>query len=82
MQCPKCGSANVSTNVVAAGAKTKKHGVGLGGHMNNTARTLTACCTFGLSNLFWKKSKGTSKTVMRNDVMAVCQDCGKSWKVG
>jgi len=44
------------------GSKTKKHGNGIGGHLNNTARALTAVSTLGLSNLVWKKSKGSEKT--------------------
>ena len=62
MKCPKCGSENVNAQIVQTGGKTKKKGNGLGGHLNNTARGLTAICTLGVSNLVWKKSKGNEKT--------------------
>lgn len=62
MKCPKCGSENVTIEMVQTAGKTKKHGNGLGGHVNNAARGLTAVCTLGMSNLVWKKSKGNEKT--------------------
>lgn len=61
MFCPKCGSDNVTVSIQQASTKTKKHGNGFGGHMNNMARGLTAACTLGISNLVWKKSKGGEK---------------------
>ena len=39
MKCPKCKSENVSVDLVQVEGKTKKHGNGLGGHINNTAWT-------------------------------------------
>lgn len=51
MKCPKCKSENVKVDLVQVEGKTKKHGNGLGGHINNTARGLTAICTLGMSNL-------------------------------
>ena len=59
MKCPKCKSENVSVDLVQVEGKTKKHGNGLGGHINNTARGLTAICTLGMSNLVWKDRKST-----------------------
>lgn len=61
--------------------KTKKHGNGFGGHMNNTARGLAAISTLGMSNLVWKKSKGKEKTSFKNEKVCLCQDCGKSWTI-
>lgn len=61
MVCPKCGSENVTVQMVEVGSKTAKKGNGVLGHVNNTARTLTALSTFGMSNLVWKKSKGNEK---------------------
>lgn len=58
-----------------------KHGVGFGGHMNNAARGLTAVCTLGMSNLVWKKSKGTEKTKFENQKVCLCQNCGSSWTI-
>ena len=60
MKCPKCGSGNVVVQMVEKGQQTKRKGIGLGGHVNNTARGLTAICTLGMSNLVWKNPKGTT----------------------
>ncbi len=38
-------------------------------------------CTLGISNLFWKKSKGTNKTKTVNSTMGICQDCGNTWVI-
>ena len=72
MICPKCGSQNVNVQIIQTGGKTKKKGNGVGGHVNNAARGITAVCTLGLSNLVWKKSK--------NESVCICQNCGNSWK--
>ena len=61
------------------GSKTKKHGNGIGGHLNNTARALTAVSTLGLSDLVWKKSKGSEKTKAIMQKVGLCQNCGHSW---
>lgn len=61
------------------GSKTKKHGNGIGGHLNNTARALTAVSTLGLSNLVWKKSKGSEKAKAIMQKVCLCQNCGHSW---
>ena len=42
MKCPNCGSENVTISLEETGTKTKKSGVGFGGHMNNMARGMTA----------------------------------------
>ena len=52
MKCPECGSENVQVQLVEEGQQTNKKGVGFGGHINNSARGLTALCTLGISNLF------------------------------
>ena len=44
MNCPKCGGDNVSISLEQVSSKTKKSGVGFGGHMNNMARGVTAVC--------------------------------------
>ena len=81
MNCPKCNSTNVTVTREEVGSKTKKKGVGAGGHINNTARGLTAVCTLGLSNIVWKKSKGTNKTTNQNVTIGICQDCGNTWEI-
>lgn len=79
MVCPKCNSENVNVQIEQVSSKTKKHGNGLGGIVNNTARAATAVCTLGMSNLVWKKSKGGEKTTVENKKVCVCQNCGHSW---
>ena len=79
MFCTKCGSNQVTISIQQSSAKTKKYGNSFGGHMNNLARGLTAACTLGISNLVWKKSKGGEKTVITNEKICLCQNCGNSW---
>lgn len=79
MICPKCNSENVNVQIEQVSSKTKKHGNGFGGIVNNTARAATAVCTLGMSNLVWKKSKGGEKTTVENKKVCVCQNCGHSW---
>jgi hypothetical protein len=67
--------------MIETGQKTKKKGIGFGGHVNNAARSATAMCTLGVSNLFWKKSKGVNYTQNKNSKVAICQECGNSWTV-
>jgi hypothetical protein len=82
MECPKCGSSNVNIELQQVAGKTKKKGNGLGGKMNNAARAATAVCTLGMSNLVWKKSKGTESTKMESEKICLCQNCGHSWSIG
>ena len=81
MKCKKCGSENVTIELVQTAGKSKHSGVGLGGHLNNAARGLTAVATLGMSNLVWKKSKGGSKTDFKNEKVCLCQSCGNSWTI-
>lgn len=81
MVCPKCGSENVNIVMQQVSSKTKKHGNGFGGIVNNTARGLTAIATLGTSNLVWKKSKGSEKTTIKNEKVCLCQNCGHSWDI-
>lgn len=81
MKCPKCKGENVSIEMMQTGGKTKKHGNGIGGHLNNTARGIAAVSTLGMSNLLWKKSKGNEKTSFKNQKICLCQDCGNSWNI-
>ena len=71
MQCPKCGSDNVTIQMEQVGGRTRKHGTGLGGNLNNAARGFTAVCTLGMSNLVWKKSKGTEKVKYKNEKVVI-----------
>ena len=81
MKCPKCGSEDVTIELMQAGGKSKHSGVGLGGHVNNAARGLTAIATLGMSNLVWKKAKGGTKTEFSTQKVCLCQNCGNSWNI-
>lgn len=81
MKCVKCASDNVTVEMMQSGGRTRKHGTGLGGNMNNAARGLTAISTLGMSNLVWKKSKGTEKMKYKSQKIAICQSCGHDWAV-
>lgn len=81
MNCPKCKGDNVQISFQQTEGKAKKTGVGLGGHAHNAIRGVAAIGTLGMSNLVIKKAKGEEKMTYKNEKMAVCQDCGHSWKV-
>ena len=81
MKCPKCGSENVTVELEQVGSKTKKTGVGLGGHVNNAARGLTAIATLGMSNLIWKTATGEEETREKNQQECVWTNCGYSWNI-
>lgn len=81
IKCPVCGSTQVQIQLVEVSSKTRKHGNGLLGHVNNQARALTGLMTLGASNLVWKKSKGGEKTKVKNEKVCICQHCGYSWEL-
>lgn len=81
MKCVKCGGDNVTIEMVQVGGGTRKSGTGLGGNINNAARGFTAISTLGMSNLVWKKSKGTSKIKLKTQKTALCQSCGHDWAI-
>lgn len=81
MICPTCSSDRVNIELIQATGKSSHRSVGFGGHTNNFARGMTALSTAGMSNLFWKKSQGGSKTKFKNQKLGICQDCGHSWKI-
>lgn len=81
MNCPKCHSDNVRIDFVQTSGKSNHKGTGLAGNTNNALRGMTAMMTLGTSNLVWRKSKGGSGHKFKNERMALCQSCGKSWKV-
>lgn len=79
LRCPKCGSDDISVQIVMTGAETEKH-LGLMGRINNTARGITAFSTLGMSNIFWKKAEPKEKHKALNQKVCICQDCGHSWE--
>lgn len=76
MKCPKCGSENVSVQVVQAKAKTSQNSRGC---MWKAMRVTLIICTCGLW-LLVGKSKGSEKMKFKNESHAVCQNCGNRWK--
>ena len=84
LTCPKCKSDNISVQLIEVGSttKTKKSGVGLGGHTHNAVRAGMAVATLGASNLVIKKATGTEKgkTKTKTQTYCICQNCGNSWK--
>lgn len=62
-------------------SKSAKKGIGFGGHVNNAARKFVGWGSFGISNLFWKKSTGSEKTKFTNQKVCLCQNCGYSWNI-
>lgn len=75
--CPRCGSNRVNISMVQTGASTRSRGRGcLWGLM----RLFLIVITAGLWLLIGK-SKGKSKTRIRSEKTAICQNCGNSWAV-
>ena len=81
MVCPKCKSENVTISMEQVASKSAKKGIGFGGHVNNAARKFVGWGSFGISNLFWKKSTGSEKTKFTNQKVCLCQNCGYSWNI-
>lgn len=73
MTCPKCGSSNVTVQVVES-VKTKHRGC-----FSWLLWILLAICTFGLILIIPLITNGKTKSKMHT--VAVCQNCGKRWKV-
>ena len=81
IECPKCHSHNCQITMVEVGQKTKRKGIGFGGHLNNFFRFWGILFTFGILKLFWKKSEGVNSTKTVTRKTAICQSCGYSWTV-
>ena len=81
MKCPKCKKDNVTIQMMETGSKAKKTSIGLGGHINNAARTVAAVSTLGMSNPVWQKAKGEEKTKTKMEKVCLCQNCGYSWTI-
>lgn len=85
LMCPKCKSTDLQIQFMESGSKskTKKSGVGAGGHAYNAARGMLAISTLGMSNLVVPKAKGKEKTTTKNKnvKVCICQSCGHSWNI-
>ena len=73
MQCPKCNSDNVNVQMVNTKVKTNNTGI-----LHACGRMMLILCTCGLW-LLVPRRKENSK--VKNCTMAVCQNCGNTWKV-
>ncbi len=75
-KCPKCGSTNVSFQIIQTGAvtSTKKKGC-----LYSIGRLILIVCTCGLWLLFGRK-KEKSRTTYTNEKAAICQNCGHQWR--
>ena len=92
MACPRCGSHNTSIQFVQTGATTKsKFNTRYKGRgclywiyficFGWMIELIKWCCFFWVPLLVKSVSKGNSKTKFSNQKMAVCNNCGHSWKV-
>ncbi len=77
LRCARCGSNNVQVSMVQTGAKTNTRNASLSSRIG---RLLLIYLTAGIWLLVTKR-KTQSKTKFINQNMAVCQNCGYSWKV-
>lgn len=73
MNCPNCNSERVNVQIVTDKVKTNHTGL-----LHSLGRLMLILCTCGLW-LLVPKRKENSK--MHNSKLAVCQDCGHSWKI-
>lgn len=73
MNCPNCNSERVNVQIVTD--KVKTHNTGI---LHALGRFMLILCTCGLW-LLVPKRKSNSKMI--NSKLAVCQECGHSWKV-
>ena len=81
LSCPRCGSHNLSVQVVEIGQKTVRKGTGAIGNTNNLLRFLFGICTCGIGFFFWKRSEGTMRTKTQNQTFGICQSCGNTWHI-
>lgn len=75
--CKQCGSGNVTVQFVQTGAETRHR---KNGCLWKIGRLTLIVFTFGLWLLVGKRS-GKSGTTFHNDKVAVCHNCGHSWKI-
>ncbi|MBR2710198.1 hypothetical protein IKF02_01005 [Candidatus Saccharibacteria bacterium] len=78
VQCPKCGSENVTVQMVTTGMKTKNYSNGIGAKAHNAGRSMLAVGTLGMSNLFIRKRRGEEETKIGSKTVFICQNCGFS----
>ena len=77
MICPKCSSENVQVTIEQVSSKTKKKGNGC---LWSIFRATLIICTLGLWRLFGARI-GSEKTKVKNQTVALCQNCGHKWAI-
>lgn len=81
LKCPKCKGTNINIQMVNDKMVTKRNSVGLFGHAHNAIRGAASIATLGLAGKVIPKAEGKNKTTVSMKKVAVCQNCGHSWKV-
>lgn len=90
MVCRRCKSNNVTVQFVQTGSKTKSKATT---RQKKRGCLYWICCLWLIDLLIWcftfwsparrkSNTRGTSKTKINNQKMAVCNDCGYSWRIG
>lgn len=80
MVCPKCGSANVNVTVINEAKLKRKHGFVWWLFIGWWWR-LIWFIVFGWWYLLFRLIRGNKKIVNVQKTVAVCQNCGHSWKI-
>ena len=81
LKCPKCKNTNVTVQMVSDKINTKRSGVGLFGHAHNAVRGVASVATLGIAGKVISKAEGKNKTKIEMKKLAICQNCGHSWKI-
>lgn len=77
MKCKKCGSENVTVQMISENASTRTNHTSI---LRVFGRMILIVCTCGLW-IFVPKRKENGKTKFKNKKQAICQDCGHSWNI-
>lgn len=77
IRCPKCGGININFQIQEVSSKTKKKKTSL---LHKAARATMVLSTAGLWALT-PGPDGKERAKVKSGTFAVCQSCGKSWKV-
>ena len=77
MKCPKCNGESVNVTLEQTSGKTKTRRMGC---LWAIGRWTLVICTCGLWLLVGKR-KETGNVKFNSKTIAICQSCGKRWKV-
>ncbi len=81
LKCLKCKASNINVQMVNSEMSTKRNSVGLFGHAHNAVRGVASVATLGLAGKVISKAEGKNKTKVKMQKVAICQNCGHSWKL-